>query len=194
MLGDFDEALFWENDGSLAVPLFLFLTVATTVIMLNVLITIVGESYARANDHRDQLSAKMQAEAIIELEAKYLWPWSESVTRRGKPCRLVHYPAYLVALSGMEMAYPSYSQGKMHETLVNQLNEPLVFGYGHYPGAKVLDLSIQVLPEEFDSAKQEETKLPTEREVLRQLSESMSSLTHRFDKLETALHDIRQQQ
>ena len=54
---------------------------------------------------------------IRDLESNFLFPFSRRETRRGKPCRLLPYPAWLLrlthttnggALVGVELAYLHY--------------------------------------------------------------------------------------
>eukprot|EP01050_Picozoa_sp_SAG11_P009669 SAG11_NODE_925_length_6524_cov_3.379300_2_plen_93_part_00 len=67
-----DPGDFEVGEGELrptAVVFFIVLTVAVNVVMLNVLITIVGESYTQAQANRAELSRRTLAGTILDIEA-----------------------------------------------------------------------------------------------------------------------------
>ena len=76
-------------------PLIFFqlVTFAITIVMLNVLISIVSEDYGRAQSMRDELNRQQKVGSIIDLESVFMRPfYSTTVVRRGKTCCLAHYP------------------------------------------------------------------------------------------------------
>lgn len=182
ILGDFDDSIFWDDDGGLAVPLFLFLTVATTVIMLNVLITIVGEAYGKAQSHRDELGWQTRADTIIELESKYLWPWAVQATRRGKPCKLVQYPRCLVHHAGFRLRDPTQLDPWHHR------DSTLSTHCGRYPGSEIPELELQAkFPDEGEGMDTDQlSQMLTQREVLRFLTENVAALQRSLDPDEVA--------
>lgn len=78
---------------------FLIITFLVTIVMLNVLISIVADGYELALTRKEQLGRAQRAKVIVDLERTYLRPFSLAVTRRGLPCRLLHYPSWLLFLS-----------------------------------------------------------------------------------------------
>ena len=91
ILGDFDSDTYWES-GQHAVGFFVLLTVVITIVMLNVLITLVSESYDQAQASRAELERRTRAETIRDIKACYLCPWAPVAVRRGKAVRMVIYP------------------------------------------------------------------------------------------------------
>ena len=79
------------------------------ILMLNVLISIVGDGYSQAQEMRNELSREQRARTIVDLENTYLRPFlSRNVVRRGKPCALIEYPPFLTQLTTGTTSLPLY--------------------------------------------------------------------------------------
>ena len=101
-----------------ALIFFQLVTFAITVVMLNILISIVSEGYGRAQSMRDELDRREKAGSIIDLEAVYLRPfYSTTVLRRGKTCCLTHYPQRLLtAARAIEKFLSFFGAARSHVT------------------------------------------------------------------------------
>ena len=98
VMGDFDADVYTAS--SWATLFFFTITFVMNIILLNVLISIVGEGYGLAQTNRVELGRRQCAGLVCDLEATYLFPlYSEAATRRGYACRLVRYPQWLLTLS-----------------------------------------------------------------------------------------------
>merc|ERR1712079_242164 len=81
---------------------FHLIVFAVTIVMLNVLITIVSEGYGLAQANRIELSRRHRASTIVDIENVFLRPCSRRAVRRGKPCVLIRYPMLLLRLAGVD--------------------------------------------------------------------------------------------
>lgn len=165
-MGDFDGADFETSEGDVlhasSVTFFVLLTVAVNIVMLNVLITIVGECYSRAEANRAELSRRTLAGTIIDIETAYLSPWcARAVVRRGRPCKLLTHPSWLARAAGMRV-------------------EPQLHGHERWNGGnrwkpKEQSRSSQQLELRGDSAEQiESDEQQTERAMLRVRTEELA--------------------
>jgi hypothetical protein len=117
-MGDFASD---DYDSGSAIAFFIVLTVAVNVVMLNVLITIVGESYGQAQASRAELSRRTLAGTIVDIETAYLAPWgSRRVTRRGRPCGLLTHPKWLAAFMRMRVEPALHGHEKWDSSRVGQ--------------------------------------------------------------------------
>ena len=71
--------------------------------MLNVLITLVAESYGQAQASWPELERRTRAKTIRDLEACHLCPWAPVAVRRGKAVRMIIYPQFLTRLAGVQL-------------------------------------------------------------------------------------------
>lgn len=97
VMGDF-EGDTYSVDGWL-VLFFWLIILGTNVVMLNVLITIVGEGYGDAVAVRQELNRRQRADTVWALENTYLGLCARRVRRRGKPCLHVSYPRALLSVA-----------------------------------------------------------------------------------------------
>lgn len=136
------------------------LTFVVNIVMLNVLITIVGEGYGQAQANRAEVGRQTIAQIIVDYERSLLFPFcSRRVVRRGISVRLLQYPRILLQVAGLE-----YGDAK----------------------SEVLDFVVHVermAHAEFHKQAEEETELAY-------LRRSVESMEHRLDKLTKLLADV----
>jgi len=102
--------------NSWATCFFVVYTLVMNIVCLNVLVTIVGRGYSKAEDVRIELSRRTRAGMIVDLEATYLVPFfSTPALRRGKKCRLLNYPPTLARLAGLTLHEVTYGHEQAHE-------------------------------------------------------------------------------
>jgi len=98
VMGDFDSDAYWASPW--LVLFFGIITFIMNIILLNVLISIVGEGYGLAQANKAELGRLQRAGIVCDLEATYLRPfYSQVAVRRGHHGRLIKYPEWLLRLS-----------------------------------------------------------------------------------------------
>ena len=178
-LGDFDGDTYWEA-GQHAVAFFVLLTVVITIVMLNVLITLVGESYGQAQASRAELERRTRAETIRDMEACYLCPWAPVAVRRGKAVRMIVYPQFLTRLAGVQLhaVEPLHADGMFQEDKL-KLKLPL------FPEPQLM------VPEQEPESMSKDVEMQTTREVLRALTVTLEENKHNIERLTEEAHNER---
>eukprot|EP00747_Dinoflagellata_sp_TGD_P206111 gnl/TRDRNA2_/TRDRNA2_79845_c0_seq1.p1 gnl/TRDRNA2_/TRDRNA2_79845_c0~~gnl/TRDRNA2_/TRDRNA2_79845_c0_seq1.p1 ORF type:complete len:586 (+),score=82.61 gnl/TRDRNA2_/TRDRNA2_79845_c0_seq1:99-1760(+) len=181
-LGDFDSDDFETSPW--VVFFFVVFSVAVNIMMLNVLITIVGEGYSQAQANRVELSRQTCAGTILDLERTYLWPlFSTIAVRRGKVCRLVDYPACLAYATGLDLRpvqhiHILYKNGSQ----VNYLPEPR--------RRQELELRVRREPNLDDDEFMKQREALTERALLRQ---SVEDITKHLNMISKQVVELRKE-
>lgn len=178
-LGDFNGDIYWES-GQHAVAFFVLLAVVITIVMLNVLIVLVGESYGQAQASRAELERRTRAETIRDSEACYLCPWAPVAVRRGKAVRMFIYPQFLTRLAGVQLhaVEPLHVDGMFPEDKL-KLKLPL------FPEPKLM------VPEQEPESISKDVEMQTTREVLRALTVTLEENKNNIERSTEEAHNER---
>jgi len=172
-LGDFDaddyEASSWAH------IFFVVLTLVVNIMMLNVLITIVGEGYGQAQANRGELGRQARASIVVDLEHTFL-PATRAV-RRGRPCRLVRYPRILTWAAGLDILPVQH---------LHRCNLAPADLKDWSPPLPLLEIAVRVAAvEEVQGEDLNRQREQTERALLRRSMEDIHATLHRLtDRVE----------
>ena len=77
MLGDFDVEDF-SSAGTPAVSMFVLFMSLVVIVLMNLLIAIMGDSYDRVRENQRVASQRLRADTLAEIDRQYGW-WMQCV-------------------------------------------------------------------------------------------------------------------